>query len=128
MVSAETAVLQEALPSSVKTIGAPSKPIWSKTSERTSLQNAFYHWEKHGKEFVGIKNSKQNVEHAWKFRDRTDVMIKVRTNGERILYDPKSNTFGTFTARGIPKTVFKPTDRIEYFHNQKGVPYGIEQK
>jgi pyocin large subunit-like protein len=107
-----------------KKIGAPSRPIWSKTDKFTSVGNALKHSKDHRKEFIGIQNSKQYVEHAWKFRDRTDVMIKVRTNGERVLYDPSSNTFGVFTRAGTPKTVFKPRDGMKYFNDDKGIPYG----
>jgi filamentous hemagglutinin len=41
-------------------------------------------------------------------------------NGERVLYDPRSNTFGVFTERGVPKTMFKPTDNIKYFERDRG--------
>ena len=105
-------------------IGTPSKPIWSKTKEFSSTGNAFKHWKDHGKEFPGIQNSKQYVESAWKFRDRTDVLIKVRANGERIIYDHPNNTFGVFTRTGVPKTMFRPIDGIKKFNDQKGIPYG----
>ncbi len=96
----ETAVASENASGIATRIGRPSKPIWSKTKKFTSVENALNHWKDHGKEFPGIQNSKQYVENAWKFRDRTDVLIKVRTNGERVLYDHPNNTFGVFTKTG----------------------------
>ena len=114
----ETAVASENASGMATRIGAPSKPIWSKTKDLSSAQNALKHWRDHGKQFEGIQNSKQYVENVWKFRDRTDVLIKVRANGERVLYDHPNNTFGVFTREGVPKTMFKPIDRMEYFKNQ----------
>ena len=105
-------------------IGTPSKPIWSQRPDRTPLQNAFKHWQKHGNEFPEAQNSKQYVEHAWKFRDRADVLIKVRTNGERVLYDSPSNTFGVFTREGVPKTMYKPINGIKYFNSDRGIING----
>jgi len=116
--ASEAAVASEALSGAPKRIGASSKPIWSKRVDRTPVQNAFKHWKDHGEEFGEIQNSKQYVENAWKFRDRTDVMVKVRPNAERVLYDPRSNTFGVFTERGVPKTMFKPKDSMDYFKAQ----------
>jgi len=84
---------------------------------------ALDHWNRHGKEFSGVQNSKQYVESAWKFRDRTDVMMNVRSNGERVLYDPRNNTFGVFKERGVPKTMFKPRGSMKYFNNEKWIPY-----
>ena len=121
--TAETEIASERAAATSTKIGAPSKPIWSARKDRTSLENAFEHWKDHGKEFPNIQNSKQYVEHAWKFRDRTDVLRKVRSNGECLLYDPPSNTFGVFTKRGVPKTIYKP-DVPDYFNNQKGTICG----
>ena len=120
----ETAVASESASGAMTRIGGSSKPIWSKTKEFTNIENAFNHWKNHGKEFPEIQNAKQYVENAWKFRDRTDVLIKVRTNGERVLYDHPNNIFGVFTKTGVPKTVFKPTDGIKYFNSERGIING----
>jgi pyocin large subunit-like protein len=94
---------------------SPSFPIWSETEKRTPVQNARYHWEKHGEQFPELQTPRQYVGHVRKFRDRTDVLKKVRPNGDQALYDPRSNTFGVFTEHGVPKTVFKPRDKLDYF-------------
>lgn len=85
----------------------------------TPVQNALGHWKDHEKEFPELRTPEQYVEHVRKFRDRTDVLKKVRPNGERVLYDPETNTFGVFTKEGVPKTVFKPTDKLKYFTDER---------
>ena len=107
-------------------IGAPSKPIWTAKKDKTSLENAFGHWKDHGKEFPNIRNSKEYVEHAWKFRDRTDVLTKVRENGDRLLYDDRKNIFAIYTKEGVPRTMYRPDplihkkgSNLEYFNAQR---------
>lgn len=36
------------------------------------------------------------------------VLSKVRANGDTVLYDPASNTFGVRAANGAPRTMFRP--------------------
>ena len=62
--SGEASVASETLSGVPKKIGAPSKPIWSKTDKYTHEGNALKHWKDHGKEFGEIQNSKQYVENA----------------------------------------------------------------
>ena len=57
--------------------------------------------------------------------DPYGTLSKTRSNGDRILYHPESNTFGIESAQGIPKTMFKPDPNIhrrasnlEYFYDQ----------
>jgi len=127
---AKTAVTREIAPGRVYAVssemGASSNPIWTATKERTYVQNAFDHWSRHGKEFPGIQNAKQNVEHAWKFRDRIDISTVTRGNGERLLYDVPTNTFGIFTRSGTPKTFFKPREKLEYFIRESNKIHGTQ--
>ena len=48
-----------------------------------------------------------------------NVLTKTRANGDTILYDPSTNTFAVKTAQGSPRTMFKPTDGINYWNKQK---------
>ncbi len=90
------------------------KQIWSSTKNRTSVQNAYSHWKDHGKEFSGIQNSKQYVEKTWEFlrSPPNETLFKYRSNGDRVLYHPKSNTFGIESTQGIPRTRFKPDPNV----------------
>ena len=104
----------------------PNRPIWSATRERTPVQNALYHWEKHGRNFPELQKSTQYVEYARKFRDRTDVstILRERT-GERVVSDRSRKIFGVFTREGVPETIYRPDPKIhgmrsnqEYFDIQ----------
>lgn len=106
---------------SVPNVIRPGKQIWSITKQNTSVENALYHWNKHGKSFPELQNSQQYVEKAWnffKFPPR-NVLSKTRSNGEILIYEQKTNTFGSYTKDGIPKTMYHPTDGIKYWEVQK---------
>jgi len=47
------------------------------------------------------------------------ILTKTRTNGEILMYDVRTNTFGVRTKDGVPKTMFKPRDGKIYFDEQK---------
>jgi len=95
--------------------------VWSETKALSRVQNAFKHWMDHRSEFPNLQNSKQYVEAAWEFvtNPPAGVVSKIRANGDVLLYDAASNTFGVKNAQGIPKTMFKPTDGAAYFYRQK---------
>jgi pyocin large subunit-like protein len=84
------------------------------------VQNAFDHWKNHGHEFPGLSNSKQYVERTHNFfgESRDQLLTKIRSNGEILLYDVQTNTFGAFTANGVPKTMFKPMKGILYWETR----------
>jgi RHS repeat-associated protein len=95
----------------VKKLGRASKsPIWSSTKNKTSVENAFGHFKKHGNEFPQYQNAKQYVEGANDFvrKPPSGAMTKTRANGEKVLYYPNSNTFAVQGTDGAPKTMFKP--------------------
>jgi len=43
------------------------------------------------------------------------TLSKLRSNGDKILYNEKSNIFGVMTKDGVPRTMFRPDDGIKYF-------------
>jgi hypothetical protein len=45
-------------------------------------------------------------------------LAETRPNGERLFYSPSTNTFGVADANGAPKTLFRPTDGIDYWRDQ----------
>lgn len=95
-------------------------PIWSSKKSKTSVENAFSHFKKHGSEFPGIQNSKQYVEKAKDFLSNPPkgTLTKKRSNGDILRYDPKTNTFGVQRSDGAPRTMFKPEDGIDYWNLQ----------
>lgn len=100
--------------------GIKAKQIWTSTKRKNPVQNAFGHWKDHGHEFPELLNSKQYVEQTHNFfaGSRDQLLTKIRPNGEILLYDVQANTFGAFTADGVPKTMFKPTEGIIYWQTR----------
>jgi RHS repeat-associated protein len=130
-------VLPEAKPSSVRgptagsaaeSSGTGKAPLWSATKNKSSAENGFAHWQKHGAEFPGIQNAKQYVERATDFvtSPPPGTLSKVRqSDGATILYHKPSNTFAIRGADGAPRTMFKPdpakhgrSSNLAYYNEQ----------
>jgi len=96
--------------------------IWTSTKDRSEVINAFKHWEKHAAEFPEFNNSLEYVLGANKFMTNPEVntLIKVRTNGDKVFYNPKSNIIGIQTKNGVPRTLFKPEDGLKYWDRIPG--------
>jgi filamentous hemagglutinin len=78
------------------------------------------HWSKHAAEFPEFRNASQYVESAQKFVSNppTNVLTKTRPNGDVLFYDTASNTFAVKNSAGAPRTMFRPTDGINYWNKQ----------
>jgi hypothetical protein len=102
--------------------GASGKtPIWSSTPNKSSVENAFGHWQKHGAEFPEFQNAKQYVEGAQNFVNNppAGTLTKIRPeNGDKLFYNPATNTFGVQGANGAPRTMFRPGGGINYWNTQ----------
>ncbi|WP_275789082.1 RHS repeat-associated core domain-containing protein [Pararhizobium gei] len=70
--------------------------IWSRTKNKTPVENALSHWNKHRSEFPELSNAKEYVQKAQDMfkNPPSSALSKVRPNGERLMYDPITNTFG----------------------------------
>jgi hypothetical protein len=109
-----------------KNINKPNS-IWSARKNMNPVENAFWHWKKHGKEFQELSNARDYVEKIRNFLSNppSGTLMKTRLNGEIVLYHPETNTFASFTKEGVPKTLFKPdvskhkySTNLEYFNAQ----------
>ena len=100
--------------------GAGGAKIWSKTNKRSRVRNALEHWKDHRKEFPEFKNAKEYVEGARKLLNNPPEgsLVKTRPNGDTLIYHPKTNTFGVKNSEGVPRTMFRPTDRMKYWNDQ----------
>jgi YD repeat-containing protein len=99
---------------------AAKTPLWTSTKAKTGVENAFGHWQKHGAEFPEFQNAKQYVEGAKDFFSKppSGTLTKTRPNGDTLFYNPANNTFGVQAADGAPRTMFRPTDGINYWNKQ----------
>jgi filamentous hemagglutinin len=103
------------------------RKIWTTTKRQPGVQNAFEHFRKHRSEFPEIQNATQYVKKAHEFLNNppSGALIKIRSNGEVVIYDPTTNTFGIRLPDGTPKTMFRPDPaahgyptNLDYFNAQ----------
>ncbi|OCG21472.1 hypothetical protein A9G22_09630 [Gilliamella sp. App2-1] len=106
----------------------PEDKIWTETSKKQPVTNAYDHWDKHKHEFPEFQNSKQYVDATHNFVNNPPLgtLKIIRKNGDTVLYNPQSNIFAVKNADGTPKTMFKPNPadhgyktNLEYFNAQK---------
>ncbi|MDP1978693.1 RHS repeat-associated core domain-containing protein [Undibacterium sp.] len=104
-----------------------TKHIWSSTKSQSFVQNAYRHWKDHRHDFPSMHNAKQYVEAARDFINAppSDVLTKIRLNGDTIFYSPSSNTFVVSNRFRLPRTMYKPNpaihkhqNNLEYFYEQ----------
>jgi len=96
------------------------EPMWSDSRKYTAEQNATYHFQRAGAD-LGAKTLDEFLTKVHHFVDHPpkDVQVITRSNGDRLLYDPKDNLFAVARADGAPRTIFKPTTGAAYWDEQK---------
>jgi len=100
-------------------------PVWSSNARYTAEENAQYHFERDGAAF-GAKSLEDFVgkAHAFVAAPPQGAETLTRANGDRLIYDPASNTFAVATRDGAPRTMFKPDDGAAYWARQKALEAG----
>jgi pyocin large subunit-like protein len=94
--------------------------IWAANSRHTAQDNAQYQFDKRAADF-GLTDFKAFVSQADAFvaHPPHGVLKVERSNGDVLLYDPKSNVFAVADKSGAPRTIFKPSDGMAYWDAQK---------
>lgn len=78
------------------------------------------HFERHGSDF-GAKRPNEYTQKANEFyNNRSKYKVKVDENGVIRIYDPQTNTFGSYNSDGTTRTFFKPIGGQNYFNSQPG--------
>lgn len=95
------------------------KPMWADNRRYSADENARYQFEQHGDE-LNAASLGDFVAKAHRFVNTPPdgAMTLTRSNGDRLLYDPKSQLFGVVRDDGAPRTVFKPDDGEAYWAAQ----------
>jgi RHS repeat-associated protein len=105
----------------------PKGPLWTATKNKTGVENALDHFKKHGSDFPQYPNATQYAQGARNFvtNPPKGTLTKVRPNGDRLFYDPATNTFASQRADGALRTMFKPDPtkhgfptNLDYFNAQ----------
>jgi hypothetical protein len=96
------------------------KPLWAPNRKHTAEENAAYQFTKNGGDF-GAKTEADYVTKVHAFIDSPPANVETldRNNGDRLIYDPKDNTFAVVSRDGAPRTMFKPRDGAAYWTEQK---------
>jgi pyocin large subunit-like protein len=96
------------------------KPMWAANRRHTAEENAQYQFARDGADF-GAHDVDDFVAKAHAFVDSPPrgVQTLTRNNGDRLLYDPKTNVFAVVSRDGAPRTMFKPRDGASYWDEQK---------
>jgi len=96
------------------------KPLWAANKKHTAQENADYHYKRDG-EAVGATSEEDFLAKVHAFVDSPPrgVQTLTRSNGDRLMYDPKANLFAVVDKDGAPRTLFKPRDGTAYWAQQK---------
>jgi hypothetical protein len=97
-----------------------SGPLWSSTKNKSAVENALGHWNKHKSEFPEFQNAKQYAEGTKDFLTNPPkgTLTKTNSRGDTLRYDPNTNTFGVLSENGAPRTMFRPKDGMDYWNRQ----------
>ena len=97
-----------------------AKGIWSSKKNKNGVKNALEHWNKHKSEFPELMNSKQYVERAKEFLHNSPrgTLEKTNAKGDTLKYHPATNTFAVMNSSGLPRTMFRPRDGMNYWNRQ----------
>jgi pyocin large subunit-like protein len=95
------------------------RPMWSDSRRYTAEQNAQYQFEHHATE-LGARNLDEFLARAHRFANSPPdgALSLTRANGDRLLFDPKTQLFGVVRSDGAPRTVFKPETGQAYWDDQ----------
>ncbi len=96
------------------------KPMWAANRKHTAEENARYQFAKNGNDFAA-KNESEYITKAHGFVDQPPKGVEFvdRSNGDRLIYDPKANVFAVVSKDGAPRTMFKPREGAAYWNQQK---------
>ena len=96
------------------------KPMWADNRKHTAEENVDYQFGKWGAD-LGAKDAKDYASKARRFIDHppSDVQTVLRSNGDKLMYDPDGNVFLVARRDGAPRTMFKPRDGATYWKEQQ---------
>lgn len=96
------------------------KPYWAANRTRTAEENAQRAFERNGEVFKA-KTTDDFVAkvHAFVSDPPKGSETLKRSNGDLLIYDPKSNIFAVVSREGAPRTMFKPDNGADYWDEQK---------
>jgi pyocin large subunit-like protein len=94
-------------------------PMWANSKKYAADESAEYHFKRDGADF-DAKTEADYVQkaHAFVAHPPKDALTLTRSNGDKLIYDPKKNVFAVATKDGAPRTMFKPDSGQTYWDQQ----------
>jgi hypothetical protein len=94
-------------------------PIWAANRRRSAQDNIDKMFQRNGADF-GAASADDYVAKVHAFIDSPPqgVQTATRANGDKLLYDAKTNTFAVVTSTGAPRIMMKPRDGKAYWTDQ----------
>ncbi|MDP8916324.1 MAG: hypothetical protein M3M95_03805 [Pseudomonadota bacterium] len=96
-------------------------PLWAANRDSSAEAAAQRQFERNGEAF-GADTVEEYIDRAHAFVSKPPAGAERATrasNGDKLVYDPKTNTFAVATRDGAPRTMFKPDEGAEYWERQK---------
>ncbi|HYE46810.1 MAG TPA: hypothetical protein VEA44_13680 [Caulobacter sp.] len=96
------------------------KPIWAANRRLTAEAAAERQFARHGADFAA-KSVEDYARKARAFvtKPPAGAQTFTRRNGDRLIYDEKSNVFAVATKDGVPRAMFKPDDGPSFWEEAK---------
>ncbi len=117
---------------SMVTLGAiqknPKAAIWSFGTRPSRILSLKDHYRRHGHEFPDIGHWGQYAKRAADFLQNAPkgARYKITTGGHLRIWDPVTNTFGSYDRFGTPSTFYKVRKRTDH-NDDLGHPYQTDQ-
>jgi pyocin large subunit-like protein len=94
-------------------------PMWAANKRHTAQENADYQFKRDGADF-GAATLQDFIQkaHAFTAKPPKGVLTLTRSNGDKLLYDPRHNIFAVVTKDGAPRAMFKPQSGKAYWDQQ----------
>jgi pyocin large subunit-like protein len=106
-----------------RTLPAPQvngRPMWAANRRLTAAEAAQRQFARNGKD-LGARTLDDFVRKAQDFTANPPAGAKsyTRRNGDRAIYDPKSNIFAVVSKDGAPRLIMKPQEGLAYWQKDK---------
>jgi pyocin large subunit-like protein len=97
----------------------PASVKWASNRKNSAQEQVAKQFRRNGADF-GATSAADYAAKASAFVTSPPRGTKTATrgNGDKLYYDPASNTFAVVNRRGLPKTMFKPDDGATYWQQQ----------
>lgn len=93
--------------------------FWSSAKNKSATENALGHWNKHKGEFPELASFEDYAAAARSLAEKQPAGAWVKKRGaDTLIYDSATNTFLVKNAQGMPRTMFRPKDGVNYWNMQ----------